>query len=39
VKRALSEVWDSGGKRGRGAALIDDADRRQKAKGITVTVH
>ena len=27
-----SEVWDSGGERGRGAALSDDADRRQKAK-------
>ena len=27
-----SEVWDSGGERGRRAALSDDADRRQTAK-------
>ena len=27
-----SEVWDSGGERGCGAALSDDADRRQTAK-------
>ncbi len=30
--RNWSEVWDSGGGRGRGAALCDDADRRQNAK-------
>ena len=27
-----NEVWDSGGERGRRAALSDDADRRQTAK-------
>ena len=27
-----NEVWDSGGERGRGAALFDHADRRRTAK-------